>query len=199
MKNDNYHHGNLREALIDIALDILEEEGSAGIKMRAVGKRAGVSASAAYRHFSDKSALLAAVAKRGFDDLTIALNQVRTKTHLSVDEQLQEMGVIYVVFAVEHASQYRLMYGSEAIRTEDYPDLAASAHNMSREYALLVKQCQASGVMKGETTTEILHVMWACTHGAAMLVIDGFISPPDIYQYARNIVNYVDAGIREDD
>ncbi|MEO0599510.1 MAG: TetR/AcrR family transcriptional regulator, partial [Chloroflexota bacterium] len=107
MKNDTYNHGNLREALIDIALDILEEEGSAGIKMRAVGKRAGVSASAAYRHFSDKSALLAAVAKRGFDDLTIALNQVRTKTHLSVDEQLQEMGVIYVVFAVEHASQYR--------------------------------------------------------------------------------------------
>ncbi|MEM9953503.1 MAG: TetR/AcrR family transcriptional regulator [Chloroflexota bacterium] len=196
-KNDSYHHGNLRDSLIDVAIEILQAEGKSGIKMREIGKRIGVSQSAAYRHFSDKSALLAAVATRGFDKLTDELRTVRNSQYSSLVEQVEQMGVIYIIFAVEHAAQYRLMYGTEAIRSDEYPELAQATRNMAREYFRMVKRCQEAGLMKGQSPIELLNVMWSATHGAAMLVIDGFIKTDDVEQFARNVVNYVDTGIRK--
>src|SRR5512145_2231683 len=69
----SYHHGNLREALIQAALDLIAEKGPAGFTFAEAACQAGVSAAAPYRHFRDRDALMADVAKRGFERFTAAL------------------------------------------------------------------------------------------------------------------------------
>ena len=194
-KTDNYHHGNLRESLIDAAIKILNTEGISGIKMRAVGQHLGVSQSAAYRHFSDKNALLAAVAKRGFDDLAAQLRLVREGHYPSLGEQMQHMGKAYIRYAIENQSQYRLMYGTGAVQQTDHPDLAQAARAMARQVYGLVAVCQEAGIVKGQTPREIVHTIWSMSHGAAMLIMDGFIQTDDIDTFSAQIVDYVSYGI----
>src|SRR5271170_6310825 len=70
-----YHHANLKQSLLDAAVDLLAEVGSQGFTLREVARRAGVSHNAPYRHFKDKDDLVAAVAAEGFDRLTASLNE----------------------------------------------------------------------------------------------------------------------------
>lgn len=194
-KNDAYHHGNLRETLIDVAIDILTTQHASEIKMREIGRRAGVSPSAAYRHFSDKSALLAAIAERGFNELADHLEQIRQTDYDSLGIQLEQIGKAYIIYAIEHAAQYRLMYGNDAVRQDEHPALANAARQMSRQVYQMVKVCQEDGLVKGETPRQIMQTIWSATHGAAMLVIDGFITVDDVDQFAMSIVNHVSYGI----
>ena len=70
LARDTYHHGDLRRSLIEAAEILLEARGAAGLSLRAVAKRAGVSHAAPYRHFHDKAALLDAIAQTGFERLS---------------------------------------------------------------------------------------------------------------------------------
>ncbi|MGB7339580.1 MAG: TetR/AcrR family transcriptional regulator [Phototrophicaceae bacterium] len=194
-KNDAYHHGNLRDSLIDAAIDILTTQRAGDIKMREIGRMVGVSPSAAYRHFSDKSALLAAIAERGFNELAHHLEMIRQTTYESSGIQFEQVGKAYIIYAVEHAAQYRLMYGNEAVRQDEHPTLAIAARQMSRQVYQMVKVCQEDGLVKGDKPRQIMQTIWAATHGAAMLVIDGFIIVDDIDQFANSIVNHVSYGI----
>src|SRR5215813_14824209 len=75
MRRKPYHHGNLREALLESAIVLIAEVGPAGFKLRELARRAGVSHNAPYRHFRDRDALMAAVAKQGFRELTRAMRR----------------------------------------------------------------------------------------------------------------------------
>lgn len=194
-KTDSYHHGNLRESLLDAAIAILTTEGASGIKMRSIGKVVGVSASAAYRHFSDKQALLAAIAQRGFDELARHLDEVFNNEDLSSGDRLATIGHQYIRFAIENKAQYRLMYGTDAVRQDNYPELAKSERNMERIVFRAVKLCQADGIMRGTKPSEIVSTIWSTSHGAAMLVIDGFIKTDDIDAFAERIIDHVRYGI----
>src|SRR5271169_4924111 len=103
-----YHHGDLRDTLIDLAVGALEQEGPEALSLRGLATRAGVSGMAPYRHFADKAALLAAAARRGFANLRERL--------ASVDDQadpkkaLVAFGVVYVRFACERPGLFRLMF-----------------------------------------------------------------------------------------
>src|SRR5262245_29560857 len=105
-----YHHGNLRRALIDEALATIRAEGAAGLTLRGIGARLGVSRTALYRHLADKRALLTVVATEGFRTL-------RQQLVTAWDEggrgraAFQAMGVAYVRFAVANPSHYRVMFG----------------------------------------------------------------------------------------
>jgi AcrR family transcriptional regulator len=95
-----YHHGDLRAALLDAALGLLEEDET--FSLRAVARRAGVSPTAPYRHYQDKEALLAALATYGFDQLA---------DRLDAAAELTGMAEEYVTFALAHPGLFRLMYG----------------------------------------------------------------------------------------
>ncbi len=95
-----YHHGDLRAALLDAALELLDDPEA--FSLRAVARRAGVSPNAPYRHYEDKEALLAAVAAHGFDRLADRLDAAGTHA---------DMAQAYVAFALEHPGLFRLMYG----------------------------------------------------------------------------------------
>lgn len=103
------HHGSLREALIGAALELVAESTVDDVTLRAVARRAGVSASASYHHFADKDALLAAVARDGFDALARVQVEVLRRRG-SARKKLEEMVRQYVLFAMAHQTHYQLMF-----------------------------------------------------------------------------------------
>lgn len=103
------HHGDLRQALIDAALELVDESTANDVTLRAVARRAGATASACYHHFADKDALLAAVARDGFDALTRVQVDVLGRRG-SARRKLEEMVKQYVLFALAHQTHYQLMF-----------------------------------------------------------------------------------------
>lgn len=103
------HHGALRSSLIDAALELVAESDPEKVTLRAVARRAGVSAAAPYHHFPDKDALLAAVACDGFDALGSVQSAVLGGPG-SASDRLEELARQYVLFAMRHRTHYRLMF-----------------------------------------------------------------------------------------
>ena len=120
---NRYHHGDLSRALLQEALRTIEKGGVAALTMRAVGTKLGVSRTALYRHFADKSALLAAVATEGFRTLRLQ-TQDAWKRHGGGHEGMEAMGEAYVQFAVAHPSHYRVMFGGYVRDASPDSDLA---------------------------------------------------------------------------
>lgn len=108
-ENRPYHHGDLRRALVDAAVRILERDGPSALSLRAVAREAGVSPAAPYHHFKDKGELLDAVAHVGWEALDEALLDAKEKSK-SVGELMTELGISYVEFAQDRPALYRVMY-----------------------------------------------------------------------------------------
>jgi AcrR family transcriptional regulator len=120
---NRYHHGDLSRALVEEALRTIEKGGVAALTMRAVGTKLGVSRTALYRHFADKSALLAAVATEGFRTLRLQTRDA-WETHGGGREGFEAMGAEYVRFAVAHPAHYRVMFGGHVRNASAYSELA---------------------------------------------------------------------------
>src|SRR6202048_2097948 len=103
-----YHHGDLRAACLNAALELLEEGGSNPLSLRAVARRAGVSSAAPYRHYADRDALLSAVAAVGYRELAGYLAAAHPSP--STPEDLAAVAVAYVQFALEHPALFRTMF-----------------------------------------------------------------------------------------
>src|SRR5271156_1348012 len=110
-KENTYHHGDLRRALIDAALSLVREEQDWTFSLREVARRAGVSHNAPYNHFANKQDLLSAIAVAGFLDLRERLQKSIARTE-DAKEALIKSGVAYVKFGVGNAAHYRLMFAS---------------------------------------------------------------------------------------
>ena len=97
-----YHHGNLRDALIEAGLRLIEQKGVKGLTLREIGAIVGVSRTAAYRHFADKAALLAAICEAGFVQFAAALEAAKSSAAADFSSQLSALALAYVRFAAEH-------------------------------------------------------------------------------------------------
>jgi AcrR family transcriptional regulator len=170
----SYHHGNLRPALIRAAVDILDAEGTPGLTLRAVARRAGVSRQAPYNHFRDVDDLIAAVAETSFDELLDELDSVLGEGH---PRQLEELGVRYVLFAVMNPARFRVMFGPQLERRAAFPGLAAAADRvfavLSAPPAALLPDRSAAGTVGGIAPHDPRAVLWSVVHGLAHLLIDG--------------------------
>ena len=125
-KRDSYHHGDLRNALVNIGVAMLAEEGVEALSLRGLARRAGVSHNAPYQHFADKDALLAAIAEQGFGLLADAIESSQTDAGTdSFRERLIAAGQGYVRFAIEHPHHFRLMFGPQT--HADYGSLSTAA------------------------------------------------------------------------
>ena len=171
-----YHHGNLRQALIEAALDILER-GSTSLTIRAAAKAAGVSHTAPYNHFADKEALLAAVAIRGFETLEAEVEAARTQAGPDPGAQLAATGEAYVVFAADHPALFRLMFGPRQA------DDAVRAAGLSAFGALVgvVQDGMEAGAFRAGDARATAFTAWSLVHGMAQLAIDrtGPLTPED--------------------
>ena len=173
-----YHHGNLRRALLDEALAMIRADGVDALTLRAIGERLGVSRTALYRHFADKSALLAAVATEGFRTLREQLLAAWEEGGRG-DAAFSAMGVAYVHFAAQNPSHYRVMFGGFVERETRDPELTAEAEGAFKALVEALAALQREGVMRGGDDTLLMarHV-WALVHGIAMLAVDGQLREP---------------------
>ena len=122
-----YHHGNLKQELIDCACRLCERDGYTKLSIRSLAKESGVSQTAPYRHFKTKEVLYASVATEGFKKLSKAFyidaNKKITKKHLV------EIGCKYIEFGLKNANTYDLMFGTAVGNFADYPELLESANS----------------------------------------------------------------------
>lgn len=186
MSKKSYHHGNLREALINAALIILADDGVEGVSLRKVAQKAGVSATALYTHFKDKRELLAIMAAFGFDGLSASMLEPSKSDEKEADKALEmkqsKMGNNllalakgYVLFAIKNPSLFQLMFGKQFIKLDEFPALAEAS---SSSYAIMsnavAKQVKASG---GQVSPKIgAAAAWSMMHGLSTLINDGKIT-----------------------
>lgn len=171
-----YHHGNLRRALIQEAVRVVQADGVEALTLRAVGQAIGVSRTALYRHFADKVSLLAAVACEGFRTLRTAL--LAAQEH--VREDPAAIGVAYVQFAVAHPSHYRIMFGAGFVdRCARDPALTEEAAGAFQVLVDAVVSQQRAGRVREDDPVQLARFIWALVHGIARLAIDGQLRGSD--------------------
>jgi len=194
-----YHHGDLRAALLAEAAAMIDEGGTSSVTMRAIGRRLGVSRSAPYRHFADKSALLVAVAAAGFDRLRDRLESVAAGAAGAGIGRLRQVGEEYVRFALENPGHYRLMYGKEAITREDRPELREAANALFDELVGIVRTHQQNGTIKRQDPHQQAYVAWGAVHGLASLLIEGqILTAVDVDGLIRQTTSTLLDGMRAD-
>lgn len=166
-----YHHGDLKNALIDSAVSILEKEGLQGLTLRKAAARAGVSHSAPYRHFPSKEALIAEISRMGFEDLGRRGKQY-IQNKRNAGERLRAYGLAYVEFASEKPTHFKIMFGQSEIDHSTYPDLQRTARATFQLLVDLVEECQEAGVFRKGDPGKMAAANWAYVHGLAHLLVD---------------------------
>lgn len=163
--NSPYHHGNLRQALLEAALIILEKEGEAGLGLRDLARAVGVSAAAPYRHFDSRAALLEALAVTGFQRFSAAMEAVASS---NPTDPMAAMGKTYVLFALSNANLFRLMF-SPQLKKDGRPGLRMAADAAFDTLRHVVGGDMQTGRIKALAA-------WAKVHGLSILLLDGQIA-----------------------
>jgi AcrR family transcriptional regulator len=159
-----YHHGDLRAACVRAAVELLEEGGQSALSLRAVARRAGVSAAAPYRHYADREALVSAVAAVGYRELAARLAAAHPAP--STPEQLASVAVAYVKFAIERPALFRIMFGEPCDR--DNEERVAATAAVSAYLREIVARS-----FPGADAEALGTAIWALVHGLAFLHLDG--------------------------
>lgn len=169
-----YHHGNLKEVLVEAARQLLEQKGTEGFSLTEAARLAGVSAAAPYRHFRDREALLSEVARTGFERFASQLEEAWNEGAPSPLKAFVNVGHAYLAFAREEPANYSAMF-EVGISVEDSSELKAAA---DRAFGALRAACQMVINSAPKTATHppgdlmSLHV-WSMSHGVATLFSKG--------------------------
>jgi AcrR family transcriptional regulator len=177
--NRPYHHGDLRRAVIETALDMLREEKGWQFTLREVARRAGVSHAAPYKHFPDKAALLAELAMIGFDRLRDSLLAAKSEAPKTLRDEIAPIARAYVAFGTNNPALYRLMFSAEEGK-------AVGMHLSERALAVfdilleILRRGQAAGSIRKRPIEGQAAAGWGLIHGMTMLAIDGLLVPEKV-------------------
>jgi AcrR family transcriptional regulator len=168
-----YHHGNLKEALIAAALDLISQKGAAGFTFAEAARQAGVSPAAPYRHYRDRDMLMADVARRGFELFADRLSRAWNDGKPRPIDALRRMGEAYLAFAKEEPSHYAAMFEA-GLPIGEHPECRTAS---DRAFQHLKIACEAvvggmKSVPKPPSLMVALHV-WSMSHGVASLFARG--------------------------
>lgn len=172
MKKDKarYHHGHLAESLLDAVDDIASQFGIEAVTLRACAKRVGVSPASAFRHYTDKRALLTAFATRALNQLADAMETEKYRALQVGDDAFHAVGMAYVTFALNKPAFFRAMWREETIYSQDDDYLAAADR-----LASYLKEGFVSTLDDEDphafSPQELL--AWSSVHGLASLFVDG--------------------------
>ena len=173
----SYHHHNLRAAILETSLQLIEEKGLSSLTLREIGTRLGVSRTAAYRHFSNKDEILAAVSEQGFREFGAALSHAR---NLGKDfrSRMTAMAVAYQRFAAEHRAHYAVMFGWATSIQDACEVWHAAAEESFEILARTIREGQFAGEVRTDRSAITLaRVVWASSHGLAVLNLEPDLSP----------------------
>jgi AcrR family transcriptional regulator len=191
MPSKNYHHGDLKNALIKAGVEILSKEGIEGLSLRKVAQRAGVSHSAPYSHFPDKQSLIAAISTEGFNQLYAELDSAVLACAGDPRQQLMEGAWAYVQFAMNNTDTFRIMFSGVLEKEKEYPSFVEISRKTFDRVVDIVRSCQDAGVLRA-TPPEIMAVsVWGQLHGIVSLVLEGQVSHMVLDRYSiRELVSF---------
>lgn len=166
---ETYHHGNLREALVQAALAMIAERGLAGFAVAELARAVGVSPAAPYRHFRDRNAVIAEVARRGFEQLAAEMEAARQTAGTNAVAALERCSQTHLAFAECEGAVYQTMFEA-GFPTKKYPDVLAAR---AKAFAVVRRAAQAlcdrdKTGRRPPALMVALHV-WSMTHGIAHL------------------------------
>jgi len=169
--SDKYHHGDLKNALIEAGLDILSKEGVQALSLRKVARKAGVSHAAPYAHFADKQALIAAIATEGYARLYQDLAEVAAHYASDPSQALIEVAWAYVQFAVNHPDHFKVTFSGIVENETDYPEYVEQSKKSLKLVMDLVTDCQEVGLLTAGDSELLAISIWAGIHGFISLLL----------------------------
>ncbi|MGB7487304.1 MAG: TetR/AcrR family transcriptional regulator [Phormidesmis sp.] len=172
---ETYHHGDLRRALLDAALVLLQTKDAKSLSLREVAREAGVSHTAPYRHFADKAALMAAIAQEGFVEFGNYLQAAVTAAEAKPTESLLATGVAYVRYALDHPTHFRVMFSHFPADEPPESRLCQVSKSTFQILVDIIAAGQAAGLMRAGDPQFIALGKWSLVHGLAMLLLDGML------------------------
>jgi AcrR family transcriptional regulator len=170
-KKRAYHHGDLARALVTAALEVIGKRGPEAFTLREVAAAVGVTHGAAYRHFADKEALLAAVAEEGYRGLAQKLASAANAADAEPLSRIRSLGAAYVEFAMARPAHYRVMWGPRVNEDGRFPSLEVA---ISEAFALVIAEFergQAAGVFREGPSRDLAVAFWVAAHGYVELVL----------------------------
>lgn len=173
-----YHHGDLRRAILDAAVESISASGAAGLSLRELARRAGVSHAAPIHHFGDKAGVLTALAAEGYELLANALD--------AAGDEFVEAGVAYVRFAVTHKAHFEVMFRPDTYHRDD-PEVVAARQRARRALVDGVQTKTTRTGREGELTGV---AAWSLVHGFATLWLTGALPESlgeDLTSSARDV------------
>lgn len=161
MARQSYHHGDLRRAFLDAAVEVIGESGPGAMSLRELSRRTGVSHAASQHHFGDKAGLLTAVACQGYELLADALSRA--------GDELLDVGVAYVNFAVTHRAHFEVMFRPNLYHA-DAPEVRAARE---RAGLVLARGLGRMPAGPGPASPHASTAAWSIVHGFATLWLAG--------------------------
>lgn len=191
---NSYHHGDLGNALLSAAEKLLEEKGVAGVSLRETAKIAGVSHAAPYRHFKDKTALLAGLSTIGYARLADAMEQCATDNPENTLKQLADASHAYVNLATRHPQMTNLMFGG-IIRPEDCThELEVISERAFMGLLNIIRNGQSSGAIVNKDPMEVALLVWSTVHGFSLLCSAGHLGKFTVSEeQVHSLVDVLDA------
>lgn len=196
-----YHHGNLRQAIINATLELITEDGVNAVSIREVAKRLGVSAGAPFRHFPNKKALLTAVASEAMENFCDSIKKELQKLHNPTPaEGLRGIGYGYLRWALKNRAQFAV------ISNRDEIDFATTDHLMTlSEHVMHQMNPYIAGLFPGSTLDELVATRLVCrafVYGLARMAIDRHfeewnIPPKDQWQTVEMVLDKFMAMIKQ--
>jgi AcrR family transcriptional regulator len=164
----SYHHGNLREALLETAFCLVDSQGVEAISMRALAREAGVSSAAPFRHFADKRVLLDAVAEKAAAELERKVDEATAECNDALT-QFRAMSVAYVRFAAEHPSLFDLIHSTDSVSAHFLGEIRDERR---LKLIALIIEGQNAGLIPEADPELIVLTSEALTHGLARMLVD---------------------------
>lgn len=213
----SYHHGDLRQAMIEAAEAVLAEKGVGGFTLRECARRAGVSPAAPAHHFGNLVGLLTVIATLGFDDLSEAMEAAVTEAIRSGGDRLAAICEAYLAVALARPGRFRVVFGRLGLKNEDENLRRAGI----RAFGILVRETKLAlgrrtegedlltrplPLFADDADLAAILFVWSVTHGFSTMLIDGQLGPFEMQPsgrerlcelYSKQLVGLVLAAVRQ--
>lgn len=170
-----YHHGNLKQALVEAAIPLLAEKGISGLSLREVARSVGVGHAAPYRHFSNKNELIEAIAAVGYRRLGRGCELAEKKFPDDPQKQLLDGGLRYLLFAAENPEIANIMFNGYLSLDSCGAELSAAADDALTRLVKIIGNGQAAGIYGDSDSFDLTLAAWSMVHGLSMLVVSGML------------------------
>ncbi len=197
----NYRHGDLRNALLTEALRLIQERKQVDFNLRELAKRAGVSHTAAYRHFHSKREILAEIALAGYQRLLFLFQEAALKSKDSGKDPVIEQGKAYLRFAIENPGRFRAMVDPTLYPFLDFPELYSTAKATFASLVTSIKEGVSAGRYRKASASRLALAAWSSFHGLSHLILDQLVvdsmdpTPVDLESTLSFVSDFVQRGL----